>query len=126
MDLRLMKERHAHGPAIEAAPAARPWEWSLAEGGAHRIDAASVARWLEVAAGRVWLTPTRNDDRAADHWLAAGERLMLPAGSAWVVEAWPAARVALHLVPPGVSLPGASSPARLPMASCSPAAAAVH
>lgn len=87
-------------PPPSPAEPTRPWEWPLAEGQAHRIDAAPVARWLDVATGRVWLTPTRSDDRAGDHWLAAGERLALPAGSAWVVEAWPAARVALHWVPP--------------------------
>lgn len=86
--------------SAEPAPPWQPWQWPLAEGEVRRIGAAPVARWLEVAAGRVWLTPTRSDDLAADHWLAAGERLVLPAGSAWLVEAWPSARVALHWAPP--------------------------
>lgn len=84
--------------------AATPWEWPLSPGEVRRIEPAPVPRWLDVAAGRVWLTPTRDDDRAVDHWLAAGERLALPAGSAWVLEAWPSARVALHQAPPGVPL----------------------
>jgi hypothetical protein len=78
----------------------QPWEWPLERGEVRRIEPAPVMRWLDVAAGRVWLTPTRRDDRAADHWLAGGERLALPAGSAWVLEAWPSARVALHLASP--------------------------
>ncbi len=80
---------------------ATPWEWPLSPGEVLRIEPARELRWLDVAAGRVWLTPTRDDDRAVDHWLAAGEGLALPAGSAWVLEAWPSARVALHQAPPG-------------------------
>lgn len=80
----------------QARAAAAPWEWPLSDGEVLRIEPAPVPRWLDVAAGRVWLTPTRDDDRAVDHWLAAGERLALPPGSAWVLEAWPSARVALH------------------------------
>lgn len=80
---------------------AAPWDWPLAPGEVRRIEPAPLPRWLDVADGRVWLTPTRDDDRAADHWLAAGDRLALPAGSAWVLEAWPSARVALHQAAPG-------------------------
>jgi hypothetical protein len=81
-----------------------PWEWRLAAGEVRRIEPAPVTRWIDVTEGRVWLTPTRDDDLADDHWLAAGERLVLPAGTAWVVEAWPSARVALHQAPPGARL----------------------
>lgn len=88
------------GTHREPAPG-RPWEWPLATGQVLRIDAAPTTRWLDVAAGRVWLTPTRDDDLADDHWLDAGDRLALPAGSAWVLEAWPSARVALHQAAPG-------------------------
>ena len=94
MPTKFMSESH------RPAPATAPWEWPLKEGEVRRIAPAPVARWLDVAAGRVWLTPTRRDDLAVDHWLAAGERLPLPAGSAWVLEAWPSARVALHQAPP--------------------------
>jgi len=80
--------------------AARPWEWPLAPGEVRRIEASAVTRWLDVSAGRVWLTPTRDDDLAQDHWLGRGDRLALPAGSAWVLEAWPSARVALHQAAP--------------------------
>ncbi|MCL4696812.1 MAG: DUF2917 domain-containing protein, partial [Burkholderiaceae bacterium] len=79
---------------------ARPWEWPLAPGEVRRIGPAPVPRWIDVAAGRVWLTPTRRDDLAADHWLAEGERLALPPGSEWLLEAWPSARVAVHEAPP--------------------------
>ncbi len=103
-----MNQPAAHAPLMHQshreAEARRPWEWPLGAGVARRIEPASVTRWLDVTQGRVWLTPTRSDDLAADHWLAAGERLALPPGSAWVLEAWPTARVALHLAPP----PGAS------------------
>lgn len=97
MSTPFMPESHRQ---TEARPAGRPWEWPLAPGEVRRIEAAPVKRWLDVADGRVWLTPTREDDLAADHWLAAGERLALPAGTAWVVEAWPSARVALHQAAP--------------------------
>ena len=96
-----MQTSFMHQLHREPAPT-NPWEWPLAEGEVRRIGPAPVTRWLDVAAGRVWLTPTRDDDLADDHWLGAGERLALPAGSAWVLEAWPAARVALHQAPPVV------------------------
>lgn len=98
MSIQFMRDSH-HERA-----AATPWEWPLAPGEVRRIEPAPVTRWLDVADGRVWLTPTRDDDLAVDHWLAAGERLALPAGSAWVLEAWPSARVALHQAPPGAHL----------------------
>ena len=92
--------QQSHRPAQPS----QPWEWPLRSGEVRRIEPAPVTRWLDVADGRVWLTPTRDDDLAADHWLAAGERLALPPGSAWVLEAWPSARVALHLAPPAGAL----------------------
>jgi hypothetical protein len=105
------------GPARDAAaaeptalpwPPWPPWEWPLQRGQAQRIRPAPVPRWLHVASGRVWLTPTRDDDLAADHWLDAGEGLPLPPGSAWVLEAWPAARVALHQATPAPALSASS------------------
>jgi Protein of unknown function (DUF2917) len=95
MDTQLMRGAHRDRPT------STPWEWPLGAGEVMRIEPAPVPRWIDVADGRVWLTPTRADDRAVDHWLAAGERLALPAGSAWVLEAWPSARVALHQAAPG-------------------------
>lgn len=94
MSTEFMRELHREQGA------GSPWEWPLAPGEVRRIAPAPVMRWIDVADGRVWLTPTRSDDRAADHWLAAGERLALPPGSAWLLEAWPSARVALHEAPP--------------------------
>lgn len=98
MSTQFMRDSHRERTA------ATPWEWPLAPGEVRRIEPAPVARWIDVADGRVWLTPTRDDDLAVDHWLAAGERLALPAGSAWVLEAWPSARVALHQAPPGAQV----------------------
>lgn len=71
-----------------------PWQWRLAPRQARRLPAAAHTRWLAVEAGRVWLT--RSEQRlepGQDHWLVAGERLPLPAGSEWVAEGWPEASV---------------------------------
>ncbi len=76
-----------------------PWEWALDGAAATRLDATAAARWLLVTAGRVWLTRSGAGPAGADVWLAAGERHLLPAGSAWVVEGWPEARVALLQAP---------------------------
>jgi Protein of unknown function (DUF2917) len=79
-----------------------PWSWAVE--GATELPAARQARWLAVSDGRVWLT--RSHQRAAqpcmgeDIWLDAGQRHALPAGSTWVIEAWPQAQVALLQAPP--------------------------
>ena len=78
--------RQLHREMISAEAVAQPWEWPLRTGEVRRIEPAPVMRWLDVSAGRV------------------GDRLALPAGSAWVLEAWPSARVALHLAPPAGAL----------------------
>jgi hypothetical protein len=77
----------------------RPWEWALDSAGATRLAPAPAARWLLVTDGRVWLTRTGAGLAGGDIWLSAGERQVLPAGSEWVVEAWPQARVALLEAP---------------------------
>jgi Protein of unknown function (DUF2917) len=79
-----------------------PWAWPVA--GVMPLPAAAQRRWLAVQEGRVWLTRSRRDatepDMADDIWLEAGQRHALPAGSAWVIEAWPQAQVALLQAPP--------------------------
>lgn len=91
-----------------------PWEWPLDGRSATRLPATGMARWLTVTAGRVWLTRSGAGPFGDDVWLAAGERHALPAGSEWVVEGWPAARVTVLEAP----LPSAQSvSARAPWAS---------
>lgn len=82
---------------------ATPWSWPLAARAVTTLDAASSARWLRVDEGCVWVTAQRSDAQAEDIWLSAGDSLALPAGSAWVVEAWPRARLSLLQAPPPAS-----------------------
>lgn len=72
-----------------------PWEWVLEPAGATRLAAAGHARWLRVAEGRAWLTRTGAGLPGGDVWVQAGQRHLLPAGTEWVVEGWPRARVEL-------------------------------
>ena len=74
---------------------AAPWAWSLETRQAATLLAAPAARWLRVDEGRVWITAQQGDEHGDDIWLEAGDSLALPAGSAWVVEAWPQARLSL-------------------------------
>lgn len=76
-----------------------PWEWRLGAGAATRLAAAATPRWLLVTAGRAWLTQSGAGPDGADVWLAAGERHRLPAGTEWVVEGWPEARLELLEAP---------------------------
>ncbi len=77
-----------------------PWLWPLGQGEATRFEAAGHARWLLVAEGRVWLTRSgAGRDEGADVWLEAGQRHLLPAGTEWVAEGWPQARVELAEAP---------------------------
>jgi len=78
---------------------AAPWEWSLAPRAATRLAAVDGTRWLLVTSGRVWLTQSGAGPYSDDVWLAAGEHYALPAGSEWVVEGWPEARVELLEAP---------------------------
>jgi hypothetical protein len=78
---------------------AAPWEWTLAPASATRLAAAGQARWLLVTGGRVWLTQSGAGPQGGDIWLEAGERHRLPAGSEWVAEGWPFARVAVLEAP---------------------------
>lgn len=86
--------------------------WTLAPRSAVTLHA-EQPQWLWVHEGRVWLT--RGDGRhdGDDVWLEPGQRHLLPAGSHWVAEGWPAARVSLVLVPrwaEGASLRASSAP----------------
>ncbi len=77
-----------------------PWLWALDAHQAQRLRAAPAARWLAVEEGRVWLTRSQRAlEPGEDVWLSAGQRLPLPAGSEWVVEGWPAAKVVVLEVP---------------------------
>jgi hypothetical protein len=53
-------------------------------------------RSLLITHGLVWLTL---DGQRWDHWLAGGESALLPAGSAAMLQAWPAASFQLLLPP---------------------------
>lgn len=74
---------------------AAPWEWLLEPARATRVPAARHPRWLRVAEGRAWLTRTGAGVPGGDVWLEQGQRHRLPAGSEWVVEGWPRARLEL-------------------------------
>jgi Protein of unknown function (DUF2917) len=74
--------------------------------GTQRLDAHQVSslpvtaqtRWLSVHAGSVWVTQVKRVTSGTppeDIWLAAGQSLAMPAGSAWLLEAWQAAEVCL-------------------------------
>ena len=86
-------------PVMTSSHQSAPWEWALEASAATRIDAVGTPRWLLVTSGRVWLTQSGAGLEGGDVWLAAGERHALPAGSDWVVEGWPQARVALLEAP---------------------------
>lgn len=72
-----------------------PWTWALAPRQARTLPASAAPRWLRVDSGCVWVTEQRHDAPAEDLWLNAGESLALPVGTAWIVEAWPQARLSL-------------------------------
>lgn len=71
------------------------WEWRLDASRAERLEPTPRRRWLLVLDGRAWLTRTGAGPDGEDLWLRAGERAALPAGSEWVVEGGPAARLQL-------------------------------
>ena len=78
------------------------WQWQLADRRVARMAPAAQPRWLVVAAGTLWLTPTAAEgDAVPDAWLSAGQRLVLPAGSEWVAEARGEARFEVLEPPAG-------------------------
>lgn len=79
-----------------------PWLWTLDSRYARRLSAAPTRRWLAVEEGRVWLTRSQRVlEPGEDVWLSAGQGLALPAGSDWVAEGWPEAKVVVLELPPG-------------------------
>jgi hypothetical protein len=79
---------------------ATPWAWTLDARQAVTLLAANGSRWVRVEEGCVWLTAHHGEQPAKDIWLCAGQSLALPAGTAWVMEAWPQARLSLLLATP--------------------------
>ncbi len=86
-------------PMIETHRAT-PWAWRLDVHQAVTLPQAATQRWLRVDEGCVWLTAHHGDEPAQDIWLCAGQSLALPAGTAWVMEAWPQARLSLLMAAP--------------------------
>lgn len=72
-----------------------PFVWPLVPQQAVTLVAHSQARSLWVHEGRVWLTRQCASGTPRDVWLDAGQSHTLPAGTEWVVEAWPQARVSV-------------------------------
>lgn len=103
----LMLEVHRHcitdatDPTDAAASThAAPWAWHLVAGEAASLAASATPRWLRVEEGSLWVTARDAGPAGQDLWLCAGDSLSLPAGSAWVLQAWPQARVAVMWVAP--------------------------
>ncbi|KQW46364.1 MULTISPECIES: DUF2917 domain-containing protein [unclassified Roseateles] len=69
----------------------------LGAGQALTLAAARAPRRVVVTSGRLWLTLSGGTN---DHWLQAGEGLILAAGQEAVVEAWPEAAFQLLLPAP--------------------------
>ena len=88
-----------------------PWTWQLEAGQALTLAAAGTARWLRVDHGCLWLTATRPEGGAQveDIWLGAGQSLPLPAGTAWVLQAWPSAGLSVLQPAPAPTARAASS-----------------
>jgi hypothetical protein len=84
-----------------------PWAWPMAAQEATTLAAEPVPRWLHVNEGCVWVTARQAGPHGADLWLGAGDSLALPAGSAWVVQAWPQARLSVLLQAPAAFSRGA-------------------
>lgn len=72
-----------------------PWAWTLDDRRASTLAAAPVTRWLRVEDGCLWVTARDGDASAPDIWLGRGQSVELPAGTAWVLQAWPQARASL-------------------------------
>ena len=79
-----------------------PFVWPLAERQAVTLGADPATRQLWVHEGRVWLTRRCEGGTPQDVWLDAGQSHTLPAGTEWVAEAWPQARVSVVQAAPAV------------------------
>ena len=86
-----------------------PFVWQLPAHEAVTLAADAAPRALWVHEGRVWLTRQCDAGMPDDVWLDAGQSHTLPAGSEWVVEASPAARVTLVQAAPSRVKPGAGA-----------------
>lgn len=86
-------------------PDTSPWAWALQGHQATTLAANAAPRWLRVDAGCLWVTARERRRQGGaeteDIWLGAGDSLALPAGSEWVLEAWPQARLSLLVAAPG-------------------------
>ena len=91
-----------------------PFVWPLAPHQAQTLAADEHSRALWVHEGRVWLTGKCATGTPQDVWLEAGQSHTLPAGSVWVVEAWPEARVSVLQAAQTVIKPRAVSSWALP------------
>lgn len=100
MTAELMNDAH------RAAGCGAAFDWCLSAGAAEALGPTSTGCFVRVEEGALWLTRTLDRTALArreqpdDLWLGAGESLWLPAGSRWVLQAWPAARVRLLQAPP--------------------------
>lgn len=67
--------------------------WRLAPGQTVQLAPARGARWLRLREGQLWVTADGRPDAPPpeDWWLAPGDSLRLPAGTAVLAEGWPAA-----------------------------------
>lgn len=86
-----------------------PFVWPLVPQQAVTLAAQSHTRLLCVHEGRVWLTRQCATGTPQDVWLDAGQSHTLPAGTEWVVEAWPQARVSVMQAAQTVIKPRAAS-----------------
>ena len=93
MNLNPMKDLHQ---------ANSPFVWPLADRQAVTLAADRGTRSLWVHEGRVWLTRQCTSGLPEDVWLHAGQSHTLPAGTEWVVEAWPQARLSVVQAAPTV------------------------
>lgn len=83
-----------------------PFVWHLQAREAVTLPANATRRALWVQEGRVWMTRQCKAAVPDDVWLDAGQSHTLPAGSEWVIEASPLARVTLVQAAPLRVKPG--------------------
>lgn len=97
MDQAFMSKRNQTASLDEA-----PFGWQLPARDAVTLAADMAPRALWVQEGCVWLTRQCDACTPDDIWLEAGQSHTLPAGSEWVVQAWPTARVSLVQTAPAL------------------------
>ena len=96
-------------PMIHSHQTPAAGAWPLAQHQAATLAPSAVPRCLRVEDGSLWVTAAEAGPQGDDLWLRAGDSLALPPGSAWVVQAWPQARVAVLEAAPPLSRGAASS-----------------